>query len=319
MALKTRELTGIDKASVLLMSLGASVSAKVFEQLSVSERDLLGAHIARLRHVDDVTRSRVFEEVSRIVKSGTVSESSKASENEPVEPADSGEPFKWLEKLDPDEVAKMLASERAQNMALVLAHLAPQAAAAVLSRLGESARNQAAHRLANMRKPSKEVIEAVDEVMRKRAAKTLDSALGRKSDTLMGILGNARDCVRETVAGVFTKPDPLASSGEISGPEDLVSFTDSEIRQVISLVDTADLCLALRVSSEDLKSAVLRCAPEELSLSIQRELAAPLQARLKDVELAQKRIVEVMKHLEANVDSAAIHISGNELKPIIGQ
>ncbi len=40
-----RELTGLEKASVLLMSLGASVSAKVFEQLTPPERELLGAQI----------------------------------------------------------------------------------------------------------------------------------------------------------------------------------------------------------------------------------------------------------------------------------
>ncbi|MHB9037035.1 MAG: FliG C-terminal domain-containing protein [Armatimonadota bacterium] len=292
MALGTHELTGIDKASVLMMSLGASVSAKVFEHLSQTQRELLGAHIAGLRHVDDVTRSAVFEEVSRYVKSESVYESREELS------VDSDEPLKWLEKLDPDDVAKLLTSERAQNVALVLAHLAPQAAAAVLARLDESTRNQTAHRLSTMRSPSREVIEAVDEVMRKRVAEVSERASNRKShETLIGLLSNARQRVKESVVGAHSNSDSSArlTGSEILTIEDLADFTDTDIRAVVSQIGLADLCLAMRVVSEDVKSAIFRNASDELSLTIHRELTAPLQARLKEIELAQERIVGVMK------------------------
>lgn len=59
-----RELTGMEKASVLMMSLGAAASAKVFEKLSPEERELLGVQVSMLRRIDSGTRQRVLDEVN---------------------------------------------------------------------------------------------------------------------------------------------------------------------------------------------------------------------------------------------------------------
>jgi flagellar motor switch protein FliG len=295
MALKMHDLTGIDKASVLMISLGASKSAKVFEQLDASERELLGAHIAGLRHVGDVVRQTVLEEVSQYVRHESPAETSVTDDH-------SNEPLKWLEKLDPDEVAHMLGSERPQNVALVLAHLAPQAAAAVLSCLDENMRNQATSRLVDMRTPSREVVEAVDEVIRKRFAALPSHTHG----SLLGILGSAKDRVKESITGVIAKPDPqgmFARNEEITSPEDLVGFADFEIRKFISEVDREDLYLALRVASDELKSVIVKNASEELALTIHRELVSPLQARLREIEFAQERFVNVMRRIKSEADS----------------
>ncbi|MEN6358101.1 MAG: FliG C-terminal domain-containing protein [Armatimonadota bacterium] len=299
MALKTHDLTGIDKASVLLMSLGASRSAKVFEHLDASERELLGAHIAGLRHVDDVIRQVVFEEVSCYIKSGHQAEIEKDA-------VGSDEPLKWLEKLDPCDVALLLGSERPQNVALVLAHLAPQAAALVLSNLGEGLRNQATSRLIGMRPPSREVVEAVDEAMRKRFAGTSGRAQTAARETLLGLLGNAKERVRESIVGVVSKPEPkgmFVGNDDFASPEALVSFTDSEVRKFISEIDREDLYLALRVASDDLKSVIVRNAPEDLALTIHRELVSPLQARLREIEFAQERFVNVMQRIKNETGS----------------
>jgi flagellar motor switch protein FliG len=65
MAAEEKQLTGLEKASVLIMSLSASASAEVFEHLSADERELLGAQILRLDEVDVDTRERVLAEATR--------------------------------------------------------------------------------------------------------------------------------------------------------------------------------------------------------------------------------------------------------------
>ncbi len=297
MALKTQVLTGMDKASVLMMSLGAATSAKIFEQLTPSEREQLGAHIAGLRHVDDVVRDSVIEEVTHFIKYGS---------REEIVP-DSNEPLKWLEKMNAADAAKLLVSERAQNVALVLAHLAPNAAAEILSHLNENLRNQTVERLAAMKTPSREVVEAVDEVLKKRADESSKRAAhSRSRETLLGLLGSAKKRVKESTIGLQSNLENIKvppSSDEISGIEDLVSFTDADIRMVISEINIADLCLAMRVASEDFKSAIYKAASEELALAVRREQASPYQARLKEIELAQERIVEVMREVRSNEES----------------
>jgi flagellar motor switch protein FliG len=295
MTLKTRDLSGIDKAAVLLMSLGASKSAKVFEHLNASERELLGAHIAGLRHVDDVIRQAVMGEVSQLVRGEQPAETT-------IDDGHLREPLKWLERLDPVKVAHMLGSERPQNVALVLAHLAPQAAAAVLSCLDEGIRNQAASRLVDMRTPSREVVEAVDEVMRRRFAGPSSRSRNAGRESLIGILGNAKDLVKESITGAFAKPGSNCSE-EIASPEDLIGFTDSDIRRFISEVDREDLYLALRVASDELKSVIIENASEELALTIHRELASPLQIRLREIESAQERFINAMRRIRNEAES----------------
>lgn len=298
MALKTHDLTGIDKASVLMMSLGAATSAKVFEQLTSSEREMLGAHIAGLRHVDDVTRNSVIEEVTRLIRQ---------EPNDKIE-SESSEPLKWLEKMNAANAARLLVSERAQNVALVLAHLAPNAAAAILSHLNDNLRNNAVERLAVMKTPSREVVEAVDEVLKKRADESSKrAATSRSRETLLGILGNAKKRVKESATGLHSNLEDIKkipTGDEISSIEDLISFTDADIRLVISEINIADLCLAMRVASEDFKSAIYKVASEELALTIRRELASPFQARLKEIELAEERIVEIMRGVRGNGESS---------------
>lgn len=60
---KKDNLSGIEKASVLMMSLGVNASAKIFEQLSPEERERLGSQISKLSNVDAVMRKRVLNEV----------------------------------------------------------------------------------------------------------------------------------------------------------------------------------------------------------------------------------------------------------------
>ncbi|MCE5324253.1 hypothetical protein LLG46_13195 [bacterium] len=294
MALQTQNITGIDKASVLLMSLGASKSAKVFEHLDPSERELLGAHIAGLRHVDDVVRQAVLDEVGCYIKGENPTGNSDYAQG-------SDEPLKWLEKLDPGDVAELLGSERPQNVALVLAHLAPQAAASVLSHLGDNLRNQTTSRLIDMRTPSREVVEAVDKVIRQRFAGFPNRSQSAKRETLIGILGNAKERVKESIVGVLSRSEPqvlFEDDDDITSPEELVNFTDPEIRKFLLEIDREDLFLALRVASDDLKSVIVRNAPEELTLTIHRELLSPLQARLKEIEFAQERFVSVMRRIK---------------------
>ena len=61
----SRELSGVRKASILIMSLGASASSEVFKHLSDQEIETLTSEIMRTRGVDGRTRDAVIEEFER--------------------------------------------------------------------------------------------------------------------------------------------------------------------------------------------------------------------------------------------------------------
>ena len=187
MVASTLEMSGIEKASVLLMSLESGASSEVLKRLTPQQRELLGAQIVKMRHVRSVTQQRVLEEVKRTIRAGTLADNGE--DNTHAQDA----PLKWLEDLDPVELVDHLAGEGPHNTALMIAHFTPDKAAAVLSHLDESTRNKVAHRLAAMGPMSAEAVQAVDKVMRQRVLARASDGERRSAptDTLLKVLNGA--------------------------------------------------------------------------------------------------------------------------------
>ena len=288
------QLTGLQKAGVLMLSLGAEASAKVFDQLTPGEREMLGAEIVKLRHVDSYVKHEVVEEVNHLLRESISRRKKRISlVSEP------GPPLKWIEDFEADDVVQMLSRERAQSVALVLAHLNPKAAADVLSRLDENLRNDVAYRLATMRPVAKEVVDAVDAAMRERAFGIRPDKL-QTGGSLMGILNSATERVRESVIGALTHAEPsveMSRRNSINSLEDMALLSDAQIKKIVSRVDRNDLCLAIRVGSDEMRSAILRNMPDDAAYELRRDLAATSQARVRDIEEAQSRIMHLMKSL----------------------
>lgn len=281
------KLTGIEKASVLLMSIGPLASAKVFEKLSPVERDLLGAEIIRLQHVDSITKNNVMEEVNRNIASY------KCSEHENV-------PFRWLENYDPEFVYKFISKERAANIALISAHLSPKYAAEVLSYMDDKLRNQVTLRLASMKPVSKEAVEAAESVLKKRvdSFESKDNGCMRRRDTLLKILGGAKEFVKDSVLGTRSQenvPECISSVDEMLSPEDMIRMNDVDVRSALSEIQLNDLLLSLRVASDELKTVVFRNVSDSVRDMIVSDLESSKKITLRDVDAAQKRIVAILK------------------------
>lgn len=181
------KLSGLQKASILLMSLDAGASQAVLDRLSPHERELLGAQIVRMRSVRSVVRDQVLDEVSAAIKQSNT------------------RPFAWLESRQPTEIANAIAGERPNTIALVLSHLSSKAAALVLARLDDSCRDKVVKSLAGRNNASPDVIAAVDGLMRQRfdappnedsagpsrlEITSLDDLVGLSDDQIRALLEN---------------------------------------------------------------------------------------------------------------------------------
>ncbi len=161
------ELSGVEKASVLLMSLGPEASEEVMSRLSPEERDVLGAQMVRMRSVQSlskgtsVVREQVLEEVRELIRSGAALHQK------------GGSPFAWLDKYEPDRLMRMLAGERPRTIALILSYLSPRMVAAVMRRLDEKTRDRVAAGLAEGGLTPDDVVATIEETMRKRASDPL--------------------------------------------------------------------------------------------------------------------------------------------------
>jgi len=289
-------LTGLEKASVLLLSLGTEASEEVLKRLSPKERDMLGAQIVRMRSVKSITRQQVLDEVSQAVRSGKKID------------FDAG-PLKWLEGFEPERVAQMLTGERPQTIALIVSHLSPNMAADVLKNMGERIRNMVVQRLATMGPASEHGVKAVDEMMRKRA--TAPASPQRDAESLLKVLSSATTRARESILATISRAHSsqgmpsMPTIPELSSLDDLMGLPDELVKEVLRELDLDDLCLALRVAGEDLVELITRNVPGATAMLLHERMNAPGHVRVREIEIAQQRIAGSLRRISQG--NASVH------------
>ena len=272
------------------MSLGAAASEEVLKRLSPEERDLLGAQIVRMKPVKSMVRDRVLDEVSLTVKRTR---------------ATGSEPLKWMETLDSDTVADLIRGERPHTIGLILSHLSPSVAGSVLARLDDKARNAAAQCLIKSNNASEDVVRTVDEQLRKRAfgAPAKASAAAPILKSISEVTAKARQTMLAAISKTHSTVPAPPEDEDIDVPtlEHLVGLPDDRIAHLIGEVDIDDLCLALRVASDNLKAIVLRNVPGSTAQLLRQRMETAAQVKIREIEMAQQRVLGAVRRAAAGV------------------
>jgi len=284
-------VSGLDKATILLKSLGPETTAKVFEYLTDDEREILSAQIVALRPVNSVTRRSVIDEVTKHVR--------EANRNREITSMPKGKPLEWMEDMNPAQIAEALIHERPQSAAMVLSLLSPQCSANILAELDDKTRNQIVMRLATMKPVSEKALLAVDEAMRSKfhgVEKTIeDTHSGVKS--LSKIIGSAASQVRAGITSSHQEsavPSVIKSISKYTSPEQMLELSDAEMFEVLTRMRMDDLMAVLRVAGEDLKSKVLRNISPDSAKILRKGLNSTSTTTLRELEEANMRIVDTL-------------------------
>jgi flagellar motor switch protein FliG len=80
--------------------------------------------------------------------------------------------------------------------------------------------------------------------------------------------------------------------------DDIVKLDDRAVQQVLREIDTKELALALKVCSEEVKQKVTKNMSERAATMLQEDMEFMGPVRLRNVEEAQQRIVNVIRKLE---------------------
>jgi flagellar motor switch protein FliG len=82
--------------------------------------------------------------------------------------------------------------------------------------------------------------------------------------------------------------------------EDILYIDDRSVQRILREVDKKDLTLALKIADDKLKQKIYSNMSERATEMIKEELQFMGPVRLRDVEAAQTRIVDVIRQLEEN-------------------
>lgn len=317
------ELTGPQKAAVLLVHMGRERSAQVLKALREAEVEELMAEVARLGDIPSDAVAEVLTEFGHLAQANSyrtqggldfaaeLLEESLGSARarqvlDRLTASIMDVPFEFLRRADPRQVLSLLQDEHPQTIALVLAHLNSQQAAVVMSGLPDGQQGDVAHRIAVMEQTSPEVVRAVEAVLQRKA-----SSLGGTGDVstqasggvqpLVDILSRSDRATEKLILERLEAQDPELAE-EVRNRmfvfEDVVNIDDRAIQLVLREIDTKELAVALKGVREDVRSKVLRNMSSRAAEALVEEIDVLGPVRLKTVEEAQTAIVRVIRRLE---------------------
>ncbi len=321
-------INGLQKAAILLIALGPEKSASIFKHLKEDEIESLTLEIANTRSVSPQVKEDVINEFYEVcLAQQYIAEGGITYAKDLLEKALGSEkavdvinkltaslqvrPFEFVRKTDASQLLNFIQDEHPQTIALILAYLPSGQAASIVASLPPEKQADVAKRIAVMDRTSPDVIKEVERVLERKLSSLVnqDYTIIGGVDAIVDILNTVDRGTEKHIMETLEIDEPELAD-EIRRKmfvfEDIMSLDDRAIQRVLRDVDNNDLATALKGANEEVQGVIFRNMSKRLAAMIQEDMEFMGPVRLKDVEEAQQKIVNIIRKLE---DSAEIVIS----------
>ncbi len=322
------EVSGVTKAAVLLIALGPEKSSKLFKHLKEDEIEQLTLEIANTRSVSPKTKEDVMAEFYQVcLAQQYIAEGGIGYAKELLEQALGVEkaqdviskltaslqvrPFEFIRKTDPGQLLNFIQDEHPQTIALILSYLPAYQASMIVSSLPLEKQADVAKRIAKMDRTSPDVIKEVERVLERKLSSLVnqDYTIVGGVDAIVDILNTVdRGTEKHIMENLEIEEPELADEirKKMFVFEDILALDSKTIQRVLRDVDNNDLAIALKGSVEEVQNAIFSNLSKRLAAMIKEDMDFMGPIRMKDVEEAQQKIVNIIRKLE---DTGEIIIS----------
>lgn len=329
------DLSGKQKAAILLISLGPDISAQVFKHLKEEELEKLTLEIANQRKVTQEQKDKVIAEFHQMcVAKDYISGGGLDYAREVLEKALGSEkavsiinrltsslqirPFDFARKTDPGQLLNFIQNEHPQTLALIMAYLQPDQSAAIISSLPSERQVEVAKRIATMDRTSPDVIKDVERILERKLSTMTnqDFTAAGGVDSIVEVLNRVDRTTERTIIENLEVQHPELAE-EIKKRmfvfEDIVLLDDRSLQMVLRQVESKDLALSLKASSTEVSDKVFRNMSKRAAEMLKEEIQFMGPVRIRDVEESQQKIVNVIRSLEESGEIVVSRGKGDEI------
>lgn len=329
------ELTSSQKAAILLIALGPDYSAMIFKHLTDEEIEKLTLEIANQRQVEPEVKQAVISEFYQMAMAKTyLSQGGLQYAQDVLEKALGAEkasiilgrlttslqvrPFDFLHKTDPSQLLNFIQNEHPQTIALIMAYLEPEQAAIILGALPQDRRAEVSKRIAEMDRTSPDVLREVERVLERKLSSlvTQDFTVAGGIKAIVEVLNRVDMSTQKDILDNMEVDDPELAE-EIKKLmfvfDDIVMIDDRSMQRVLRDVDNKDLSLALKAAQAEVSEKVFKNMSKRAGDMLKEELSYMGPVKLRDVEDAQQRIVNIIRGLEEKGEIVIARGGGDEM------
>ena len=314
---KRVDLSSLEKAAILVMYLDREAARSLLRHLSDEEVQKLGVTISAIREVDDGVIEQVVrdflidlrtvsvlpstgKDFARSVLPGLVDEDRRTRVAGAIRRRVDDDFTTFVRSRPAAAVAAVLAEEHPQVQAVAMLRMGPENAARVMALFDESVQMDLTMRMARADRISGELADDVEQAIR-RALSDLDDPLQVGGvETTARVLGRMTRERNTTVLGnIREKEVELADKLQrlMVVFDDLVHLEDRAVQALLRVVDRADLVLALKGASSEMRERFLKNLSSRAAQDLMEELEIATSVRKSQMREAQEKIVMAAQKL----------------------
>ena len=313
------ELTGTQRAAVLMLLLGEEQAANIIRFLSPKEVQGLGAAMVQVAELSQEAVNAVLDEFLAEIKRQTnlglgtsdyvdkvfrraLGDDKAASVLGRINPGHGSKGLEILTWMDARSIADMIQAEHPQVVAIILSVLETGVAAEVLNFLPPDARAEIMQRVASLEQVQPSAMDELEAIMKKQFSTNSTS----KSSSLGGvkaaanILNQTKTTLEAAVMSGLREIDPdlmQQIQDNMFTFENLVGVDNKGISKIMANVDPDLMMKALKGASEAVKEKFLGSMSERARGMFRDDMEALPPMRLSDVETAQKMVMRAARKL----------------------
>jgi flagellar motor switch protein FliG len=312
-----RQLSGAERSAVLLLSLGEEHSAKIWQMMDEEEVKEVSQVMSNLGSISSsVVEKLMIEFVSQMSGTGSLMGSYESTERllarllpsekvgsimEEIRGPAGRTMWDKLANVNESVLANYLKNEYPQTVSVVLSKIKPEHAARVLGALPEEFALEVVQRMLRMESVQKDILDKVEKTLRVEFMSNLARTSKRDSHEHMAEIFNNFD--RQTEGRFVTALEERSrdSAERIKALmftfEDLGKLDPGSIQTLLRHVEKDKLGLALKGATDSLRDIFFSNMSERAGKILREDMEAMGPVRLKDVDEAQMRMVNVAKDL----------------------
>jgi len=314
-------LTKVQKLALFMVVIGAEVSAELLKTFEDNEIEAICREISNFSIIDDDTQRKVVEEFSDIISQslgailggarfaqrtlelakGDYKAANLLSRIAPV--GNSMEVIQEISDMEPRQIHNLVRGEQTQTIAFITSHLSHEKAASLISMLSPEVAEEVVERIGAMEYTSLEHVGRVVGSLKKhfdtKHKPTMHRSGGVRS---VADLLNLMD--KETSKTLLVKLEErnpqlgMQIRRKMFSFEDLIRLAPSDLQRVTRELEMSDLVVAMKSANTALQEALLNSVSKRAAESLREEMQMRGPGRLKEVEAAQDRIIQIVRRLE---------------------
>ncbi|WP_162079421.1 flagellar motor switch protein FliG [Sinimarinibacterium sp. NLF-5-8] len=312
-------MSGVERAAILLMSLGEAEAAEVLKHMGAKDVQKLGAAMATLSNVSRETATDVVgqfiheldtqtslgvgaDDYVRRVLVGALGQDKASGLIDRILLGRNSKGLEALKWMETRAVADIVRNEHPQIVSIVLSYLDPDQAADVLSQLPERMKSDVLMRIARLDGIQPAALRELDEIMEKQftgggnlksssvggikaAAAILNLMDSSQEQSIIGRIGEADEELSQQIQDLMFVFD------------DLSEVDDRSVQTLLREIGSDTLGLALKGADPRVRDKILRNMSQRAAEMLVEDMEAKGPVKVSDVEAAQKDILAIARRL----------------------